>query len=92
LILRQGYVTAIVTIDSGKPLISRTAQIRGFLALIRGERRNAADCAVIARLALLGFDVFAQRKSNLKRYDLLAVDDRDVSLKISVKVAEWMDR
>jgi hypothetical protein len=46
---------------------------------------NAADGDVIARLAFLGFDVFTQRKSNLKRYDLLAVDDRDVSLKISVK-------
>ncbi len=46
---------------------------------------NAADGDVIARLSFLGFDVFTQRKSNLKRYDLLAVDDRDVSLKISVK-------
>ena len=46
---------------------------------------NAADGDVIARLAFLGFDVFTQRKSNLKRYDLLAVDERDVALKISVK-------
>jgi hypothetical protein len=54
---------------------------------------NAADGDVIARLAFLGFDVFTQRKSNLKRYDLLAVDERDVSLKISVKgsrIGKWV--
>jgi hypothetical protein len=56
---------------------------------------NAADGDVIARLSFLGFDVFTQRKSNLKRYDLLAVDDRDVSLKISVKgstTGSWVVR